>query len=216
MLTLFEELLLLSIHQDKGTFIKWSVDRVSPGLAGAALAELALAGKIEAENSHRLHLLDESPTGDEILDEVLDTLTDSDKGRKFGYWINALNQKPEKFRKQITERLIEKKIVSPDDNNLLWVVPSPLNPELEATAKFSLIRDLRGIVLAQQAVEPRKIALLSLIRASDLLGLLFVKDERKLANRHINELVVVVAMKNPLIQTIQEIESAIAFVVEED
>ena len=216
MLTLFEELLLLSIHQDKGTFIKWSVDRVSPGLAGAALAELALAGEIEAENSHRLHLLDESPTGDEILDEVLDTLTDSDKGRKFGYWINALNQKPEKFRKQITERLIEKKIVSPDDNNLLWVVPSPLNPELEATAKFSLIRDLRDIVLAQQAVEPRKIALLSLIRASDLLGLLFVKDERKLANRHINELVVVVAMKNPLIQTIQEIESAIAFVVEED
>lgn len=216
MLTLFEELLLLSINQDKGTYIKWSVERVNVGLTGAALADLALAGKIGAQDNHRLKLIDETPTGDEILDDFIKTMKDAEKERKFGAWITTLTQKPEKFRKKIAQRLIHKGILTQDDDNLLWVVPSPLDPELEATAKYSLSRDLRGIVLAEQAVGPRQIALLSLIRASDLLALVFVKDERKLANRHINELVVVAAMKNPLIQTIQEIESAITFVVEDD
>jgi len=216
MLTLFEELLLLSIHQDKGTFIKWSVDRVNSGLVGAALAELALAGRIEAQNNHRLKLLDDSPTGDEFLDDVIEILEDSEKDRKFGSWINTLNQKPEKFRKKIIERLIQNDIVTWDDDNLQWVIPSPLNPELEATAKYILSTELRGIVLSQQTVAPRRIALLSLIKASDLLALVFVKDERKLANRHINELIVVAAMNDPKLQTIQEIESSISFVVEDD
>jgi hypothetical protein len=49
-----------------------------------------------------------------------------------------------------------------------------------------------------------------------LLDLLFLRDELKLADRQINELVYKQALNNPVIQTIQEIESAIAELVEED
>ena len=216
MLTLFEELQLLSIHEDKGIFIGSAVDRLKPGLAGAILAELALTGKICLSNNRRLHLADDSLTNDPILDGALAALKDSEKERKFGYWINTLSQKPEKLRKQITTSLVQKGLLMQEDDNLVWAIPSPLHPEIKASTKYSVIMRLRSIVLAKEDAHPPEIAFLSLVRACELLDLVFLRDERKVASQYINELVVYEAMKDPSLETIQEIASAIASVVEED
>ncbi len=74
MITLFEEVLLLSIHHEKGTFIGWTVDRMKPALIGAVLAELALMGKIETNQNNRLHLTDDNPVDDDLLNEALEQL----------------------------------------------------------------------------------------------------------------------------------------------
>ena len=216
MLTLFEELLMLSIHEDKGTFIGWTVDRIKPGLAGAVLTELAFAGKITVTDNHRLKVVNSDPVEDDVLNEALAVLAQSEKERKFTYWINALTQKPEKPHKQITDRLIEKGIISMEDDHLVWTVPTPLDPAINATSKFCVNNRLRGIVLAQETDDQRDIALLSLVRACNLLDLIFLKEERRYASRQINELVLSAAMKEPLAQTIQEIENAIALVAEDD
>jgi hypothetical protein len=216
MLTLFEEVLLLSIHQEKGTFIGWTVDRLRAGLVGAVLAELALMGRIQDNDNHRLKLLSDTPTEDELLDGVLNTLKESEKERKFSYWIDNLNHDPDKFRKQIVERLIQKGLVAQEEDHLQWVIPSPLHKDLKASSKYYLNNRLRTIVLAQGKFEPRDIALLSVMRACNLLDLIFLRDERRFASRCVNELVVRGALKDPLTQTLQEIESAIAVVVEDD
>ncbi len=216
MFTLYEELLLLSIHEDKGIFIGSTIDRTKPGLIGAVLAELALTGKIRTTNNRRLHLLEDSRTNDAILDEALVSLEETDKERKFSYWINNYNQKPEKLRRQITESLIQKGVLTQEDDRLQWVIPSPLQPEIKASTKYWVINRLRSIVLAQEQVQPRDIALLSLVSACGLLDLVFLRDERKLTSRYVNELVIGQAMKDPTIETIQEIVTAIAAEVEED
>lgn len=207
---------MLSIHHEKGTFIGWTVDRMKPALVGAVLAELALMGKIEATQNNRLHLTDESPIDDDLLNEALEQLKGSEKERKFGFWVDTLSQKPEKLRKQVIDRVIEKGFVAQEDDHLHWVVPSPLQPDGNASAKYSISQRLRGIILAQDTYEKRDIALLSLLRACSLLELLFLKDERRLASHRINEMVVSAAMKDPGLQTIEEIESALATVVEDD
>ena len=79
MLTLYEELQLLAIHQDKGIFISTAVDRLKPGLVGSILAELAITGKICSSNNHRLQVADMTPTNDPILDSALTALQSSDK-----------------------------------------------------------------------------------------------------------------------------------------
>jgi len=216
MITLFEEVLLLSIHHEKGTFIGWTVDRTKPALIGAVLAELALMGKIETNQNNRLHITDDNPVDDGLLNETLEQLKGSDKERKLGFWVDNLSQKPEKLRKQVIDRVIEKGFVAQEDDHLLWVVPSPLQPDGVASAKYWISQRLRGIVLAQEAFETRDIVLLSLLRACSLLDLLFLKDERRLASHRINEMVVGAAMKDPGLQTIEEIESALATVVEDD
>jgi len=87
---------------------------------------------------------------------------------------------------------------------------------VKASTKYSVIRLLRGIVLAQEEAHPREIAFLSLVCACSWLDLVFLRDERKAASQRINELVVFHAMQNPILETIQEISSAIASEVEED
>jgi len=216
MLTLYEELLLLSIHADKGIFIGSAIDPLKPGLVGAVLAELALTGKISLSNNRRLHLVDDSPTDDPILDNALSDLKGSEKERKFGYWINTLSQKPEKPRKKITASLVQKGLLMQEDENLVWVIPSPFHPEIKASTKYSVINRLRNIVLAKEDAHPREIAFLGLVSACELLDLVFLRDERKVASQNINELVVYEAMKDPNLETIQEIVSAIASVVEEE
>jgi Golgi phosphoprotein 3 len=216
MFTLYEEFLLLCIHEGKGTLIGSAFEKMKPGVVGAVLAELALGNKIKTANNHRLQLIDDNQTDDEILNEVLSALKESEKDRKVGYWLNTLSSKPEKLRKKITENLIQKGVVTQEDNKLLWVIPSPLNSALGASTKYWVQKRLRGIVLAQEEVQPRDLALLSLVRACNLLDLVFLRDERKLAERFVNELVVNHAMKEPAIETIQEIESVIAEILEED
>jgi len=216
MFTLPEELLLLSIHEAKGTFFGSALERLKPGLAGAILAELALAGKIQAPHNHRLLLVNGSPLQDEVLDKALNTLNGSEKERKFGYWISTLSQKAEKTQGKIVESLIQKGVFTQDDERLAWAVPSPLQPESKASTKYLVTQRLRGIALAQEEFQTRDLVLLSLLRACDLLELVFLRDENKLASRYINEQLFSQAITDPVIQTVQEIEAAIAAVVEED
>jgi hypothetical protein len=216
MFTLFEELFMLSIHGEKGTFIGSSIEQMKPGLAGAILAELAMLGKIQTSNNHHLKLVDDSPTNVEVLDEALAILKESEKERKFGYWINPLSQRKEKFRKLIAENLIQKGIVTQEDDHLVWVIPSPLQAEIKASTKYWVIKRLRSDVLTSEDILPRDIVLLSLLRACGLLELVFLRDERKLASRKINQLFYNQALTDPVLQTIQEIESAIVELVDED
>jgi hypothetical protein len=216
MLTIFEEFLMLTIHAEKGMLIGSAIEPMRPGLVGAILAELAFAGKIRTTSDRRLELVDSNQTNIIVLDAAINILKTSEKNRKYGYWINTINQKPEKLRKQITKGLILKKIFTQEDDSLHWVIPSPIHSVTNASSKYWLIKRLRGVVLAQEKVEPRDIALLSLLSASGLLELVFLRDECKQAARNINELVISQAMKDPMIETIQEISVAVVDMVEED
>jgi Golgi phosphoprotein 3 len=215
MLTLYEELLLLAIHEDKGILIRDAREALKPGLAGAVLAELAFAGRIATVN-HRLKLVADTSTEDAFQDAALALIKESVKERKFGYWVNNLNPKPEKFLRQVTTSLVQKEVFTQEDDHLTWVIPSPMHPKVKASLKFSVVRLLRGIVLAQEEAHPREIAFLSLVSACGWLELLFLRDERKSASQRINELLVFHAMQDPTLETIQEISSAIVSVVEED
>jgi Golgi phosphoprotein 3 len=216
MLTLPEEMLLLAIHQDKGTYIGAAADRLKVGLAGALLTQLALHGNIEVDKNHRVNVLNTEPTGDDLVNEALATMKESEKARKVGYWISTFAPKADSYRKRIIERLVEKDILTVEEDHLNWVVPSPYHPEGVASTKYWLKRRLREIVLAQQEGSSAEVAFLSLVRAVDLLDLVFLKDERRMASNIINELLVRSAMTDPLCQSVQEIESTIQVVVEED
>ena len=216
MFTLPEELLLLSIHEAKSAFFGSVLERLKPGVAGAILAELALAGKIQAGTNHRLQVIDANQAQDEVLNKVIETLNEARKERKFGYWIGVIGQKAEKHQGKIVEGLIQKGVFTEDDERLQWVIPSPLQPEGKASTKYVLSKRLRGIALAQEPFETRDLVLLSLVRACNLLDLVFLRDERKLAARFINERLFSQAISDPVIQTVQEIEAAVAAAVEED
>jgi len=216
MLTLYEELFLVTIHEDKGTLMPSKADALRFGQAGAILAELALLKKIGLKDNQRLELIDPAPTGDALLDKALQTLSAAQKEHKYGYWIDVLSQKPEKIHRRLANRLVEKGLVTQEDDRLLWVIPYASSPDPNASAKVGMKNRIRALVLASAQAELREIALLSLVKACDFLDLVFVRDECKLASRRIHELVVGEALKNPALQTIEVISASIEAMVEED
>jgi hypothetical protein len=216
MFALFEEIFLLCIHEDKGTVMASKEDDLGFVLGGALLAELALVRKIGLKDNQRLEVLDPTPPEDDILSEVFETIKAAEKERKISYWVDVLSQKPEKLRKRVAKRLAHSGVVSQEDDRFQWVIPTPTSPDTNASAKYLMKNRIRDLVLASSQAEEREIALLSLVKASGLIDFIFVKDERKLADRRIHELVVGEALKNPAIQAIEAIAVAIESVVEED
>lgn len=216
MLTLYEEILLIAIHEAKGSVIRLASDRLRPAIIGATLAELALLGKIQTTNNHRLQLVDNSPIADLILNKILETLNESEKERKYTTWISALGQQYDVIYQLTVESLVLKGILTQEDDRFVWVIPSPLQAEMKASAKHLIINRLRGVVLALEDAQPRDIALLGILKACGLLYLVFLRDERKLASQCIYELGINNAFKFAPIQTIQEIETAITALVDED
>lgn len=210
MLTLFEELLLFAIREDKIVIDPPKRSKFRYGLVGAMLAELVLHGKVHFNEAHRLEVVDTANIGDEILDKTLLDLQASDRPRKAIYWVEALRSGSKKLQKRGIERLVSNGVLVSEEDTLRWLIPSQVYPDQSASAKYCLKNQLRSIALADGQADVRSLTLLSLLQSSNLLKLLFTKDERREVRRKIHEKFVAEAFNNPAIQGIEEILSAIA------
>jgi Golgi phosphoprotein 3 len=212
MLSIFEELFLLALDEERGTITRSAKKTIAYGLSGAILAELALQGKLYANEKHRLELIQDDPVGDEFLDGVLQDIRSSEKPRKLAYWIDQLSERPKKLRDRMGERLAAKGLLYQEDKRFYRQPPSSEEAEAAADtpAKFEIKRRLRAMILSTENSDLRSLALLNVAAGSELLNLIFTQDELDLAIRRIHEEEVHSALENPTMQTIEEIEQAIA------
>ena len=210
MLTLFDELILLAIDEERGLIPRSVNDNLGVGLSGAILAELALQGKVQVGENRRLALVDNTETGDEFLDQFLKQIRSVERPRKITYWVRTLGDRPKKLRRNLGQRLVKAGFLTWEDEYYMLVVPSPLDPQVNASAKYLIKERLRNIILACQEADLRSLALLNLARASDLLKLIFTVDERKAAERGIHEQFVRVALENSVAQTLEEIGEGVS------
>ena len=181
-----EEMLMLAIDDSKGVVSASMKSMVRFGLAGAFLAELVMANKIQMAEG-RLTMASTEPTGDALCDDILAMITSDNKPHKLGRWIQAIGSKL--TIKQVALRLVERKVIVIEKKQYDWVIPYPAFPQVQASAKYLLKQHLRGTVLAGETASPADIVLLSLLKGCDLLCLVFTQDERKSADKKVDGLV---------------------------
>lgn len=210
MLTLFEELFLLTIRDDKIVVDPPKRGKFRSGLVGAMLAELVLQGKLKINEAHRLELVDATNTGDEILDKTLLDLQVSERPRKATFWVETLSSGSKKLQKRLFERLVSNGVFAREEDTLRWMIPSQVYPDKTASAKYCLKSHLRAIALADGEADVRSLTLLNLLKSSNLHKCLFTKDEQREARHKIHEKFVAEAFNNPAVQGIEEILSAVA------
>jgi hypothetical protein len=215
MFTIFDDLFLLSLHGEKCTLLPGISKKLKTGLSGAILAELVVQGKLQAVQKSKLELVDPTLTGDEILDEAMKLIQKSEKPRKPSYWIERLNAELHPGKKQLLGRLVSEDILSQADDVFSWKIPYGDSPNPRATAWFLHKSHLRELVLTQGDSPLCQLALLSILRASKLLRLVFTRDERKFARSWIYAMLMDRAMKEPAAQSLQEIEAAVETQIEE-
>ncbi len=205
MLNLAEELFLLALDDDEGWITASAQNTLRYGLAAALLADLALRGKIVIEE-RRIKLLEATPTGDELLDWVLQRLSTAEKSFKVKHWINALGFR--KLPRQVADRLVACGVLIEEDRRYAATVPYPAPDQSDIPAKYWIKQSLRSAVLTVGRPEQRSIVLLSLMQGCRLLNLIFTKDERKAAGRRVQELVEGESFGEAVSQTLRDIEAA--------
>ncbi len=187
-LKLYEELLMLGLDDETGEIILPASAALPYGIAGAVLLELYFAGKVKFENEKIIPLTKEFPE-DPILDEAL-KLISSYKSESAKYWIRNINSEMGHLVERIENGLVQKKILQKIEKKILWIIPVERYPTLDAISEANLRIHIRAIVLENAEPDDRMLALLSLIKASNLIDELFLKDERKQATKIISNYIV--------------------------
>jgi hypothetical protein len=208
--TVFDKLLILSLHEEKCTVLPSVSKKLEIGVSGGILVELTLRGEVQAKgSSNRLELAQASETGDDLLDETVALIQGTEQNHKFGYWIKHLRSQFGADRERLIARLVANGVLNQSDDGLTWVTPYADSPNQHASAKYVLKSQLRELVLTQGEADLSDLALLGLVKASNLLNLVFTKDERKAAKRWIYTALTSRALKEESAQTLQAIEMAI-------
>jgi golgi phosphoprotein 3 len=182
-----DELLLLALHDEKGSVVPAAVAPLNGALMGAILMELALMGRIQEIPNGNI-IADPSPTGDPLLDEVLRRIADADEPRSPSYWVGRLAGTTPRLKDRLLDGLVTRGILERREKRTLWIFRSHTFPLVDTALEQRLRDRLRAVVLEGQAPDRRTAALIGLVRACNLIDELFAPHERPQAHRRIAEL----------------------------
>lgn len=180
-LPLHEEILLLSLRDEKGTVPLETMYRHA--IAGAILAELVLRGRVTIEDPDGKQLgkvTNERRTGMPLVDECLERMA-GDKHRPMKYWV-AKFAAIKGLKHRVAERLCERGILREEEGKVLIVFSRRVYPETDPRPEHEIVERMRRAIFTDtRDIDPRTIVLISLAKATKVLKLLF--DRKDLGQR---------------------------------
>lgn len=165
-LTLPEELLLLALHDTKGSVSANASTAIEYALAGGQLLELAVAERISLESKH-VTVTDAAPFGDELIDAALVRIAAEGKLRTAKWWVNALHGKT---KTMYLSRLEARGVVSIEHRKMLGILPVTRHPQIDPAVEQEIRARLRHVLLAGGEPDERTVGLVGLVSACNLVG----------------------------------------------
>ena len=175
--SLHQALLLLALHDEKGT-VKASY--LQYGLAACLLAELILQERIGLEGKKKKVLVKSAaPCSDEVLTEVLQTMAASKREKPLKDWVTKFaglkNLKHRVAAPLVNDGVLELKI-----KKILWLFEQRLYPLARTEVEAKLIADTKAAVIQEpEQVEARTAILIAIAKGTRLLNTIFTKEELK-------------------------------------
>lgn len=165
-LNLLDQLTLLALDDEKGTFVTDS-DQLALGMAGAVVFELVLHGKIDL-GKKKVSLINKLNMGDKILDPFLEMVRKSKKERPLEYWIEIFSNKITAAKEETLKKMILFGIISKKEEKFLWVFNADKYPARNAEPENELKKRLKHIMECSEDAQVREILLISLVDACNL------------------------------------------------
>lgn len=187
-LYLQEEILLLALKDKKGTFY---AKMYLPALAGALIAELLLAERIQIEESKKkmVNVISRQTFGDPLMDEILEKMASAKRRATLMTWIQRFSRLP-KLQHRVAQGLCRRGILREDEQQILILFRQKTYPEVDHDAERRLISRLHDTVFGEsQQLEARTVVLVALARAADLLSIPFDRKELKERKKRIKSIV---------------------------
>jgi len=205
-LLLAEELLLLSLDDEKGSDQTWS--SIDGGLAGALLLELTEAGALRLEGDDKL-VPGASVPADPLLVEALEVVRSSDKPRDAKHWVTKLPGQLKPLRRRLAERLVERGILAEDSKELLGLTLARRYPERDPEPERALRGRLLATLTSEAEPSPREAELIALMRPFDLIAKNVPREHRKEAKRRAKEIAETGPISGAVSREIADVQTAI-------
>ena len=186
MLCFAEEIMLLLLDDRDGSFLPVPQSLVRSALAGAVLMDLALANRVDTD-LHKLMLVDETPTGDSLLDPTLERIARSGEDHDAHHWVQRSADSADEIRETALARLVEKGILMREEDRFLWVFRSRRYPSVDGKAEREVKLRIMGVLLSDEIPDPRDIAIIGLCDACGILDHMMAPRELGQARARIDQ-----------------------------
>ena len=163
MLGLVEETVLLLLRDEGGSFVRVPTWSLRYAVAGAVLMELAIENRIDTDLEH-LFLVDDTPTGDDLLDPTLAEIAAGDRNNT-RFWIEHVAERADGIREGALGRLVERGILEERDERFLWVFRTRRYPAVDGQVRREVKLRIMGVLLSDEIPDPRDAMLICLADA---------------------------------------------------
>ncbi len=180
-LSLSEEYVLLSLDDRQGSFSMYA----GYGLVAAMLMDLLRRGRLAVE-AGKASVIDSTPTGDPALDDLLAGLAGKPP-KALSAWISQLGMGAG-YCGAFARRLVDAGILCEEERRFLRLFPHKRYPEALHGPENEIVSRLRSVLLTESAADEATSALVALVEASGLMGVMLSREEKRRAHPRIQAL----------------------------
>ena len=172
---LYEELLLLILHEEKGT-AKGTYANLA--LAAGVLGELVTEGRLEVADDKKgtVTVLDASPTGEPAMDVALEKMASARRPKPLRSWIERIAGM-RGLRDRVADPLVEQGVLREESKKVLGVFSSTRYPEADPEPQDELVERLRQAVFGDAEVDEHMCLLVAIASPAELLPRIFGRRE---------------------------------------
>jgi len=163
-LGLTEEFLLLALEDEGGHFSRITETSFHCGIAGAALMDLEIRGKI-GTGAEGLWVVDSGPTGSTMLDLLLADIAAEERRLHPKDWIERLMPRAAHLRGEALKTLCERGILAQEEHRFLWVLEERRYPIEHGQERRECKRRILELLFNDEAPDHHDVALVALADA---------------------------------------------------
>lgn len=203
-----EKFLLLAHHPDKGRFIISDV-QTEYGIIGAILLDMSLENLISIEDG-KLLLRKSEKADNQIINEVLSLIGNSDKPRKIKYWIPKLARKSRKYKWIVLMELEKKSVMQIESRKILGIIPYRKSYLTDNYSRNNMIQQLRNNILFHKELNNESVSILGMVEACKMQKIIATdRDELKRVREELKQIMKESPIADTVNQTIKQVQAAI-------
>ena len=208
-LSILEEMMLLILDDENGTFLRLSEWSLKYALSGSVLMQLALDGKIDFD-LEELQTIDTESTGVPVLDRVLNEIRLEKQRRNVRYWLEHTTLHAEEAREFALESLVERGILERRESRFLWVFKSRRYPVVDGQAEKEVKLRLMEVLFSDRIPDPKDVVLLCLAHVCGVFRNLLSAKELEHAIDRIEQVRRLDLIGQTMVRAIWDIEISLA------
>ncbi len=176
MLTFAEELLLLGHDENSGNFHDLPDILFDAALAGAVLMDLAIRNRIDVD-LEKLIILDQTPTGEELLDHALAALVQHPEIATTADALDLLRKEGGAIEDKAIARLLERGILRREAARIFWVFETRRYPLIDGKELQEVKLRIAELLFSDTIPDPHDVVIIGLAQACGLLERVFAPNE---------------------------------------